>query len=142
MTIDIKTIKDDLDFVSNRIGEQTRTISIGVLAIAWLFLAGGKDAPAVKVMPDVFVLLSAGALSIGSLLADYFQYLCAYFVSLQVLNNTESNLDQTPEPEYNYQSFFHKSRRFFFWLKQITCLFATGILIYAIVEALLESNPL
>ncbi len=139
MSTTIETVIDDLNFATTQISEQTRTISIGVLAIAWLFLSGGKDAPAVKVAPDVFVLLSAGALAIASLLADYFQYLCAFVLSKQVLNAFEEvNLHCVEEkPQYNYDSPFFIARQLFFWLKQAACLLATAILIYAIVNALL-----
>lgn len=135
MPTTIEKVIEDLDFATNRIGEQVRAISIGVLAVAWLFLAGGTNAPAVKVAPDVQVLLLSGALAIGSLLADYFQYLCAYFESSHVLVAAEQN--PKSKPTYDYQSFSFRARKLFFWLKQAACLFGTGVLVYAIVRALL-----
>jgi len=130
----IDKIIEDLDFATNRIGEQTRTIAIGVLAIAWLFLAGGQNAPAVKVAPNVSVLLVAGALAIASLLTDYFQYLCAYFSSANLLKGVESAV---AAPEYDYESLLYRGRILFFWAKQVTCLVGTTVLVYAIVRALI-----
>ena len=135
MSDSLKTVYDDLDFATGRIGEQTRSISLGVLAIAWLFLAGGKDAPAVATAPNVVLLLSAGALSVASLLADYFQYLFAYFTSRKVLSQAEA--DPSIEPQYDYNAFTFRARLFFFWLKQLACLFATALLLIAIVKALI-----
>lgn len=135
MSEEIKTVVDDLDFSTNRIGEQTRAISLGVLAIAWLFLAGGSNAPAVKVAPDVPVLLGAGGLAVCSLLADYFQYLFAYISSVDVLKQSEA--DPTAKPEYDYSAPTYRARKFFFWTKQVMCLLATAVLIYAVVRALI-----
>ena len=135
MATTVEKVLEDLDFATNRIGEQVRTISIGVLAIAWLFLAGGPNAPAVKVPPDVQILLWSGALAMGSLLADYFQYLCAYFESSDVRVAAERN--PKSKPTYDYESFTYRARKMFFWLKQAACLLSTGVLVYAIVRALL-----
>jgi hypothetical protein len=135
MSEDLKTVTDDLDFSTNRIGEQTRAISLGVLAIAWLFLAGGSNAPAVKVAPEASVLLAAGGLAIGSLLADYFQYLFAYVSSVGVLKQAEAN--PGAKPEYDYSALTYRARKFFFWVKQVLCLLATGVLVVAVVRALI-----
>jgi hypothetical protein len=127
-------ISDDLDFASTRLSEQVRTIAFGVLAIAWLFLAGGADAPVVKIAPEALTLLCAGGGAIAALLADYFQYLCAYFLSARLLRESEAKPKMVPK--YKYNSFLYRSRKFFFWLKQFICIASVIVLLYAIVSAL------
>lgn len=133
MSEGLKTVLDDLDFATNRIGEQTRTIALGVLAVAWLFLAGGRESPALAPPPDVSLLLAAGGLAVSSLLTDYFQYLFAYFGSQAVLERAEAAPDD--KPAYEYSSFTHRARRFFFWAKQLLCLAGAAVLFLAVVRA-------
>jgi hypothetical protein len=145
-----KRVLDDLDYASIRIGEQARTIAIGVLAVAWLFLAGSKDA-SILVIPaeNRSFLLVAGALSIGALLADYFQYLAAFALSRSVLSAAEeaANGDDEAKPDdepdekfvYDYDSTLFRARVFFFWLKQIVCLLAVATLFYAVLRPLVEA---
>jgi hypothetical protein len=134
MASQTQKIIDDLDFASNRLSEQVRTIAFGVLAIAWVFLAGGSDAPAVKVAPEALALLCAAGGAIAVLLADYFQFLCAYCLSARLLKEAEARPKVVPK--YKYNSFLYLARNFFFWLKQLICIASVIVLLYAIVGAL------
>lgn len=126
---DIKKVLDDLDFATSRISDQTRTISLGVLALAWLFLFGKDNAPLVSI--SLPLLLSCIGLSIVSMVADYMQYVIAYFLSRKVLQQAESSLKITPR--YDYTSFWFKCRMFFFWFKQVTCIASLCVLGFALV---------
>ena len=133
----LKQVYDDLDFASNRIGEQTRNISLGVLAIVWLFLAGGKNAPVVEIPPSAPILFSAGGLAMLSLVLDYFQYLSAYLLSRTVLKQAEATENPDEAADYDYESAGFKIRTLFFVAKQGTCLLSVVVMVYGIVRGLL-----
>ncbi len=133
MLVSIEKITEELQFISNRISEQTRTISLSVLAITWLFLAGRNDAPVLPSMPNKSWLFVGGSLALAALLIDYFQYLFAYINSDQVRRKAEkANKKKTA---YNYVSFLYILRIIAFWLKQILALAAVGFLVIAVVRA-------
>ena len=136
MSTDVKTAIDDLNFASDRIGEQTRTIALGVLAVVWLFLAGGDDAPALQAPPSGPVLILAGGLCFASIVADYLQYLAAYRLSRELLNAAESASGEQPVSGYDHTSWLFRARVAFFWLKQALCLGAVGALVFAILRGL------
>src|SRR6266853_549781 len=112
-----KDVLDDLDFSSDRISTQVRTIGLSVIAVAWLFLVGGKDTPVLRVLPSHTLLLVAGGLSLLALLFDYFQYVAGYVNNKQVLASGER--ENSDDFKYDYASFMWKFRTKCFWLKQL-----------------------
>jgi len=131
MADDLKKVLDDLDFATSRISDQTRTISLGVLALAWLFLFGGKNAPLLEI--SLPILLICIALAMVSMVADYLQYVVAYMLSRKVLDKVESKLVDVPQYEYN--SFGFKIRIFLFWFKQLACIASLSVLGFALISA-------
>src|SRR5438093_350069 len=111
-----KDIQDDIDFLSDRISTQVRTIALSVIAIAWLFLVGGKDGPILRVPPSRDLLLWAGALSLGALIVDYLQYLMGYLDGKRVLR--EGERDNVTDFHYDYRATTYKLRTWFYWGKQ------------------------
>jgi len=133
MTASLEKIIEELQFISNRISEQVRTISISVIAIVWLFLAGGNDAPPVlPSTPNKCLLFIGGSLALASLLIDYFQYLFAYINSDQVRRKAENT--NKKKATYNYTSFLYILRTASFWLKQILTVAAVVFLVIAVIK--------
>ena len=129
-----KDIQADIDFLSDRISTQVRTIALSVIAIAWLFLVGGKDAPILRVPPSHAVLLWAGALSFGALVVDYLQYLMGYLDGRRVLRKGER--ENVAEFRYDYTSATYRLRAYFYWGKQVLVIAGVVALAFAIGKAL------
>ena len=123
-----KDVQDDINFLSDRISTQVRTIGLSVIAIAWLFLVGGKDTPVLPLPPNRALLLWAGALSLGALLTDYFQYFMGYLDGRRVLAKGES--EGVQDLKYDYRAATWRLRAFFFWAKQF--LGMAGVLTLAV----------
>jgi hypothetical protein len=119
-------VQADHDDCSGRISEQTRTISLAILAIVWLFLAS-KDKPTLVSLPNVESLLIIGGLCLLALIADYFQYLAGYFSSKKLLDEADT-LKKEDGIEYNYSDCLYRARTLMFTLKQVSVLSAAVIL--------------
>lgn len=127
-------IIDDLTSRSDKIGEITRAISLSVLALVWLFVAGGSDGPSLPHTPNQTYLYLTAALCLASLLFDYFQLVSGYLCSKSVLRLAESVPERAAK--YNTRSFLYRARAFFFWLKQAFAVAALGALFGTVISAL------
>ena len=58
----------------------------------------------------------------------------AYISSVDVLKQSEASAGV--KPEYDYSALTYRARKFFFWAKQVICLLATAVLLFAVVRAL------
>ena len=137
MSTSVEEVEKDLDFCSIQIGTQTRTIAVGVLALVWLFLAGGSNAPSLPVKPNQLALLAAGGMAILSLVIDYFQYLFGYINSRQVLAEAEAR--KSAKATFDYTSTLYRLRRGSFWFKQVATLSSVVALFYSIIGALVAT---
>jgi hypothetical protein len=131
----LKEINDELDFVTDRISTQVRTIALSVLALVWLFLAGGKDAPALPTAPARPMLLGIAAVTIAALVADYLQYLFGYLATNAVRIRAEAAREKAAD--FDYSDYRYRLRVWFFWGKQFLTLVAVAGIGVAIANALL-----
>ena len=128
-------IQRDHDDCSSRISEQVRVISIAVLALIWLFIAGGDDKPTLPSAPDIRLLLASAGLSILAMVFDYFQYLMGYLSSESLLRYMEKHNQETGE--YDSESSTYRLRGIFFTAKQVLCGLSVFLLFFAISASLL-----
>lgn len=131
MKVPLTTIYERLDFASDRLSTQIRTLTLGVLALVWLFLSGGKDAPALKLKAGNKQLLAIAGLCVLTFLIDAVQYWASYLSSNAVRQAAESR-DQK-EAEYDESSFMRQLQQGCFWAKQITAVLATAWLLLTLV---------
>jgi hypothetical protein len=126
---------EELQFVSNRISEQTRTIALSVLAVVWLFVASGEDAPVLPTPPSKNLLLAAGGLAFLCLLLDYLQYVLGYFATDHVRKTAEKA--GTTDALYEYGDWRYRMRTGLFWGKQAVVLGSVACLATAILRCVL-----
>lgn len=119
-------VQSDYDHCTKQISAQSRTISLAILAIVWLFLAA-QEKPAFNFLPDSRMLFAIGALCLVSLLADYFHYLAGYFNSKKLLDDADNQA--AIDLLYDYTSCSYRARTLMFVLKQISALLAALLLI-------------
>jgi len=129
----VDKICEDLEVLSGKISDLTRTISLSVLALVWLFIAGGTNAPTLRAVPNHGLLLLAGLLVLLSLLSDYLHFVAGYASSKELLGIAEES--ENKQGRYNTSSFLYRARALFFWLKQAFALASLVVLLVAVGAA-------
>lgn len=129
----VRDIIEELQFLSDRISEQTRTIALSILALVWLFLAGGESSPVLPVKPDMNLLLAAAGLALASLIIDYLQYVLGYSATNAARRKAE---ESNQKAEYDYADWRYRGRKICFWLKQVSMVTALSCLAVALFSAL------
>jgi hypothetical protein len=130
-----KDIYAELDFLSDRLSTQIRTLALGVLAIVWLFLAGLKDSPALRLASSTRPLVGIGLLCIIGILFDYLQYLFGYWATLDAKKSAEASTTKTAS--YDYDDWRWRARMWCFRLKQVVTVGASVWLLTLILAAVL-----
>jgi hypothetical protein len=123
---------EQLDFLSDLLSNRVRTISGGILALAWLFLSGGSSSPVLPAKPDRNLLLVSGGLAITALACDYLQYVCGFVETKQVFEEAKDS----GSASYSRTAAFYIARQFFFWLKQVVMVAALGFLATGVFKAI------
>ncbi|TKB95030.1 MAG: hypothetical protein E8D41_02310 [Nitrospira sp.] len=136
MKVPLTKIYENLDFVTDRLSTQTRTLTLGVLSLVWLFLSGDKDAPALKLGNSREQLLAIAALCVLTLLIDAVQNLAYYLSSDAVRRAAESN--SQAEAGYDETSLLRRLQQGCFWAKQIFASLATVWLLVVLVVSILK----
>lgn len=119
-------IQEDKDFTTNRLSEQSRYISFGVLAVVFSLLSSDSGMWK-KFQTDYKTIALCGALlAIASILLDFFQYIFGYFASCKAAGGCN--------PSYKYQKSWvsYRLRMACFWAKQGAA-GLSGILLLAII---------
>jgi len=120
--IPLTEIFAELNFVTDRISTQVRTIALSVLALVWVFLAGGHNAPTLPNPPSNRELLWVALIAVGALVADYLQYLLGYLATNAVRDKADAA--GAKEAEYSYTDVRYRARGWCFWLKQVLAIAA------------------
>jgi len=123
MKVPLTDIYKDLDFATDRLSTQIRTLTLGVLALVWLFLSGGKDIPALKLRAGNRQLLAIAGLCVLTFLIDAVQYWALYRSANTVRREAEGH--NRKEAEYDEASLVRRLQHGCFWAKQTTALLAT-----------------
>jgi hypothetical protein len=128
--VPLDKIYGDLDFATDRLSSQIRALTAGILALVWVFLSGGKDAPKLGVGSNEPLVL-IGGLCILTFLLDALQY-WAMFVSADTVRKKAEKLKHT-EAEYDEKSFARRVQTWTFWGKQVSCAVSAFWLLAVIV---------
>ena len=127
---DLKEIAKELEFISDKLSTQVRTVALGLLAITWAILVG--DSTFLRKLSEGLGkrLLLIAVLSILVLLVDFIQYVIGYMYVHKTLKAAERQ-DLT-EIDYDPESPLYRFRSILFWTKQfvliVTLVFFLGVL--------------
>ncbi|MEY2170575.1 MULTISPECIES: hypothetical protein [unclassified Rhodanobacter] len=128
----LKEAGQRLDILSAQISAQVRINSLGVLAVTWLFLSGGKDSPALLGKIPKGELLAIAEFALSALLLDMIQYCIAYFRIMRRRNAAiKADLNEMKYPD-------DWLRDIFFYAKQILAGASAIWLISACIIALVK----
>ena len=122
MKVPLTSIYDDLNFASDRLSTQIRTLTFGTLALDWLFLSGNKQVPILKIGGNG-PLLAIAFLCVLTLLFDGAQYWSMYLSANSVRRKAEEHNHK--EAEYDESSLARRFQQFCFWAKQVTAAIGT-----------------
>jgi hypothetical protein len=113
----LKDVYTDLDFATDRLSAQVRTLALGILALVWTFLSAAKDVIPLKLGGSKEPLVIIGALCILALLLDLLQYV-AFYISANGIRKVAERAKST-EAEYDEGSPARMAQTFLFWAKQL-----------------------
>ena len=115
-------IVEELQWLSDRISTQVRTVGLGLLAITWGLLISQPQINGP--IPDSVKknLLIIGVLALSAIVCDFLQYLFAYLNNRLMLRKIEN--EKLDEANYDYGAINYRLRGLFFWLKQILLIVA------------------
>ena len=133
MKVPLTQIYEHLDFASDRLSTQIRTLTFGILALVWLFLSGSKDVAALRI-DGTGQLLGIAVLGVLTLLIDAVQYWSSYLSSNAVRKEAEARNET--EAAYDETSLWRRLQRGCFWAKQVTALLATLWLLILLVRTI------
>ena len=111
-------IVGDLDWITDRLSTQVRTVALGVLALAWGLLLGDKDPAKSEVLHLKWHLMGIGGICVLVLVLDYLQYVAGYTETSGLLKTME-RLKQD-HGQYDRKKLSYRLRGVFFALKQWT----------------------
>lgn len=124
-------IVTELEFLSDRLSTQVRTIAIGLLAVTWATLIGESTTLRSLAGQLRSKLLVVAALCVLALVFDFVQYLFGYVT----VNRTRRQIEdaQQREGKYDYESLSWCLRNLFFWAKQAIILAAAVLFLVVLV---------
>jgi hypothetical protein len=129
----LKEASQRLDLLSTQISTQVRTISLGVLAVTWLFISGSKDSPALLGKIPKWELVTVACLCLIALVLDMAQYCIAFYKVRKAYDATRaSKTDTNPDPKVTYPKDNWRNR--FFYAKQV---FAGGGALWLVVASVI-----
>jgi len=112
----LDTVKEDLNFLTDRISTQIRTIAIGLIIITWGLLIGDIKLNIEILDTQKYQLLTICAIAVIVMFLDFLQYMFGYFYTSSLRKKMiDKNLAQSEVDERNILWFF---RCFFFHVKQ------------------------
>ncbi|QFT61824.1 hypothetical protein [Roseivivax sp. THAF30] len=119
---------------SGRIGETTRFIAFGIIALVFT-IHGSDSAIATGIITRHEALLNAaGLVACLSVLSDYLQYVCGYFSVDHALTRKDN--------AYTYDSttWVYRGRSFFFWAKQVLAFLGAAIVVGLMSGAMISGS--
>lgn len=119
----INEIVEELNFLSETLSERTRVLSVGIIAIWWTTLIGGRGPPGL----GENALLGPAICAAVSALLDVLQYAAGYLQSYLALYRLEKL--GLSEVQYDRHSLLFRLREFLFLAKQVAALAAIAWLI-------------
>jgi hypothetical protein len=129
----LSEIIKDLNFLSDRISTQVRSIALGLIALVWALLVGSDTQVLSLGSASRPHLLAIGLLGVLIMFLDYLQYVFGYLNTNKTRKTAEEDADHAAA--YNYRSRLYMTRTFFFWAKQ--ALVAIAVVWFGVVVGLL-----
>ena len=139
--MELKDVRADLDSLSDRISTQVRTLSIGILAMTWLFLSKDKSVAQLPISGHEIQLAFIALFAILAIAVDLFQYAVGYFYTSSLYRSAESSGAATIT--YNKKHWAYRARECCFRTKQVlvvvAALWLVGLLSLSIFGAAIPS---
>lgn len=119
----------EMDFLSDRISTQVRTVALGLLGITWGVLIGKSDVALGIARSIGKNLMVIGGIAILAMFLDFLQYFFGYWYTYSLFNDMEKTNKE--EVKYKYSDVRYRLRTCLYWVKQITLMI--GVLWFIVV---------
>ena len=131
----ISDITAERQAASGQLSTQSRTIALGVLAVAWLLLGGTQTTLATRFGGFTESLLWIAAVCVVSLVADFLQYSFTLLETNLALDDSHE-AKKADEAGYDDPSWLRVATNICFAVKLLSALFAAGWLLCVIYRGL------
>ena len=134
MSVPLKEIIEELQFLGDRISTQVRTIAFSLIAFVWVLLtANGSDS--LNLTDSVKrQLVVSGGLAIAAMFFDFLQYFLGFVYTNSLRKKVEES--ETKKGDYDYDDWRYRGRNALFWIKQAVLALAVVWMGVALVSAL------
>jgi hypothetical protein len=123
---------EQLDFLTDRISTQVRTVSLGVLALTWGLIVGESGAAKSVSQQWKTHLVGIGALAILVMFLDFLQYVAGYWNILKLREKmNKCGLEEAP---YDEKALSWRLRLLLFYTKQCVLVVAVMWLLYVLIR--------
>jgi len=137
-----KEVVEELQWISDRISTQVRSISLGLIIISWGLIIGQPQIAGTLTTNLKKNLLIIGVLALVTMFFDFLQYFFGYLTTDRLLNKMD--LEKLDNDYCDYTTATYKLRAFFFWSKQIlilvACVWFLVVIISFCIRAVLNSS--
>lgn len=127
-----------LDFLSDRISTQVRTVSLGVLALTWGLLIGESESARALSRQWKTNLIGIGGTAIVAMFLDFLQYAAGFRDNFKL--RAKMNEASLTEADYDEKALTWRLRLLFFRAKQWVLAFAVLWLLYVLSRWSFSSN--
>lgn len=118
----LKEIIEELQFLSDRISTQVRTIAVSLIALVWAISLDATSSQIGLTVSAKRELVLIGVLALLAMVFDYLQYFLGFVYTNALRNEIESQ--DKEEGQYNYRDWRYRLRNGLFCMKQIVLLAA------------------
>lgn len=130
-------ILKEMEFLSDRISTQVRTVALGLLAITWGLLIGKSDV-AIEVAGSMKrSLMAIGGIAILTMFFDFLQYSFGYLATRTLFKEMER--ENRDEGKYKYSDWRYKFRGYLFWGKQVSLIIGVLFFIFVLFKYLFKA---
>ena len=135
MKIPFSKVLEDLEFLSDRISTQVRTVAVSLIVLSWGLLIGSTQTSLNMTTPLKRWLMFVGILALVAMVFDFLQYLIGYQCSNALREKMET--EELEEASYDCEDWRHRIRRWCFCLKQIIVIVAAILFLVILIPQLL-----
>lgn len=127
----------EMDFLSDRISTQVRTVALGLLVITWGLLIAKSDVAIEVAKPMKKSLMAIGGIAILTMFFDFLQYFFGYWVTHALFKQMER--ENKDEGKYKYSDLRYKLRVYLFWGKQYFLIIGVLFFLFVLIKYLFRA---
>lgn len=121
-------IVEELQFLSDRLSTQVRTLGLGMIALVWALLSGASSESLDFKTGEKHKLILVAVLALVAMTLDFLQYVFGYVHTNRL--HRELLDEGRDQGDYDYHELWYRARAGCFWAKQVVIFTAVVWLVW------------